>query len=225
MLRNMGNDLFVSDGKLRFLSTMIGVRMTVIRLPDGGLVLFDPVPIDDDLKSEIDSMGKVGFIIAPNKYHHLYVNHSAELYPDAEVYVAPGLPQRIKGLRYDAVLTDTPIPAWQGVMDQMIFTAMPMFNECVFLHIPSRTLLITDLAFNIHKADWTPAGIYLRLSGAYKKFGQSRLIKMAMRDKKKGRAMMDQLLSWDFDRIVMAHGDIIETGGKEKLRQAFAWLR
>jgi hypothetical protein len=32
------------------------------------------------------------------------------------------------------------------------------------------------------------------------------------------------MLAWNADRIVLAHGDNIESGGREVLRRAYAWL-
>jgi hypothetical protein len=31
---------------------------------------------------------------------------------------------------------------------------------------------------------------------------------------------IERMLAWDFDRIVMAHGDIVETGGRRMLIEA-----
>jgi hypothetical protein len=33
---------------------------------------------------------------------------------------------------------------------------------------------------------------------------------------------MAAILAWDFDRVIVGHGDVIERGGKEKLRAALA---
>ena len=38
------------------------------------------------------------------------------------------------------------------------------------------------------------------------------------------KASIQQVLEWDFDRIIVGHGEVVETGGKEALRQAYAWL-
>jgi hypothetical protein len=38
------------------------------------------------------------------------------------------------------------------------------------------------------------------------------------------REQVDRMLAWHFDRIVVAHGDAIETGRREVLRRAYAWL-
>ena len=44
------------------------------------------------------------------------------------------------------------------------------------------------------------------------------------RDKAAVRASVDRILAWDFDRAVVTHGDVVESGAKERLRDAFAWL-
>jgi hypothetical protein len=94
----------------------------------------------------------------------------------------------------------------------------PSINEVAFLHKPSRTLLLTDWLFNFNGAA-TPGGrpvdphLYLRLDGAYHGPRQSRLLRAFIADKHAARELGDRLLAWDFDRIIVCHGDIIDTGG------------
>jgi len=38
------------------------------------------------------------------------------------------------------------------------------------------------------------------------------------------RGSIDRILSWDFDRVTVTHGEMVETEGREELRAAFAWL-
>ena len=45
-----------------------------------------------------------------------------------------------------------------------------------------------------------------------------------VRDKKLARRQVDRMLAWDFDRIILAHGAPVESGGREVLRRAYAWL-
>ena len=40
----------------------------------------------------------------------------------------------------------------------------------------------------------------------------------------KGKPVIAQILNWDFDKIVLAHGDIVEEDAKEKFRAAFSWM-
>ncbi len=55
-------------------------------------------------------------------------------------------------------------------------------------------------------------------------FGPSRLFKISINDRQAARACVEQILSWDFDRIFLAHGQIIHSGGKDEFRRAFDWL-
>jgi hypothetical protein len=35
---------------------------------------------------------------------------------------------------------------------------------------------------------------------------------------------VDRILRWDFERVTMTHGDVLERGGREAVRAAFAYL-
>ena len=47
-------------------------------------------------------------------------------------------------------------------------------------------------------------------------FGEIRIIE---------EAAIDRVLGWDFDRITVTHGAVLETGGREALRRAYEPLR
>ncbi|MEM9217056.1 MAG: hypothetical protein AAGD25_22255 [Cyanobacteria bacterium P01_F01_bin.150] len=44
---------------------------------------------------------------------------------------------------------------------------------------------------------------------------------VATTEKKKLRTSIEQILDWDFERVIMAHGSIIEQNGKEKFKQGY----
>ena len=48
-------------------------RMVVAQLSNGSAMLYSPVPIDDALAAEIEAVGRVELVVAPNLFHHLYV--------------------------------------------------------------------------------------------------------------------------------------------------------
>ena len=50
------------------------------------------------------------------------------------------------------------------------------------------------------------------------------LERLLIRDRAAAREQVDRMLAWRPERIVLAHGDIIEAGGEEVLRRAYAWL-
>ena len=94
-------------------------------------------------------------------------------------------------------------------------------NECVFFHQTSRTLILTDTAFNFDESFPLPIRLVTRLGGGYKSLGPSLLEQIATKDKQKVKAAVEQVLAWDFERVIMAHGAIVEKGGKEKFRASY----
>ena len=97
-------------------------------------------------------------------------------------------------------------------------------NEVVLFHRPSRTLVVTDLCFNVHRSASSTARLFFRANGMWQRFGPSRLIRLlAPSDRVAMRSSIECILQWDFDRILPGHGDVVEHGGPAALRAA--WLR
>jgi hypothetical protein len=47
---------------------------------------------------------------------------------------------------------------------------------------------------------------------------------MMIRDRKAARESVAKILGWDFDRVIVTHGNVVESGGHEKVARAFAFL-
>jgi hypothetical protein len=68
--------------------------MTVVRLADRSLALISPVPIDDALSAEIEELGQVAYLLAPNLMHHLHLRAAFERYPGARLLGPAGLAKK-----------------------------------------------------------------------------------------------------------------------------------
>jgi len=222
-LRALDRGLFVATRPLRLWVGDIGCRMTAIRLADGGLFLHSPVPLDDATRQALDGAGRVSFLIGPSKVHHFYLGDYARAYPNALLCGAPGLPQKRKDLSFHWVLDDAVPPPWGDEIRMRLFRGAPMMNEMVFFHPATRTLLLTDLAFNV-PADGGSARWFHRLVGATG-FGPHRGVRFGIRDRRAARESLEAILAWDFDRVIVTHGEVLERGGKAALHEAFAFLR
>jgi hypothetical protein len=199
-------------------------RMTVIKLTDGGLFLHSPIGLDSGLRAELGGLGEVRAIVAPNRFHHLYAGDACAVYPNAKLYGALGLPVKRKDLNFAGMLGDEPRPEWRGDIEQHTVRGMPMLNEVVFFHPGSRTVIFTDLVFNIPQDRLWGIPIVTRLLGVSGHFGPSRLGRWLIRDKDAARAALGTIMRWDFDRVILAHGDVIESGGHKKVRDAFGFI-
>jgi hypothetical protein len=216
--------LWIAEMPAQKMGFEYGARMTVVRLPDGGLFLHSPIELGDPLKRELDALGPVRAIISPTRFHITHVPEFARAYPEARIYAAPGSESKLKGLLSPGVLGDTPEPAWAEVVDQAVFRGSSLYDEVDFFHWPSGTLILTDLLFNIPtNRSWTTR-VMAAMLGVLGRPSPSRSFRWTMRDKAAIRASLERILAWDFDRIILSHGDFVETGGKAVFRRAFAWL-
>jgi hypothetical protein len=222
--RSLAPDIWVADRPQRFYGLEVGTRMTVIRLAGGALLLHSPVELDAGLRAELDAIGPVRFVVAPNRVHHLYAGRVAEAYPNARLWVGPGLERKRPDLIYVAVLGDEAPPEWRGQVDQVFFRGRPYENEVVFFHRASRTLIICDLAFNFGPGTAAPTRLLMRLIRSFGRFGPSTLDPWLIKDRAAARASLEKILAWDFDRVVVAHGDVLERGGHDALGRGYRWL-
>ena len=224
LLGELTKNVWIAERPQRFYGLEVGTRMTVIRLADGSLLLHSPVSLGPELRRELDSIGRVRFAVAPNRVHHLHAGEVAEAYPEARLWVAPGLERKRPDLKFVGVLGDEAPAEWKEEVDQVFFRGRPYENEVVFLHRASGTLIMCDLAFNFGPRAAAPTRLLMRLLRSYGRFGPSKLDPLLIRDRRAARQSLERILAWDFDRVVVAHGDVLESGGRDALRQGYSWL-
>jgi hypothetical protein len=223
-LRELGADLFVADHPLVVGGLHLGTRTTLVRLGNGGLFVHSPGPADDSLQREVEKLGPVVALVAPNKMHHLFLPAWTRAFPQARTFGPPGLAAKLPSIRLDEELGNHPPSLFSDALDQHVVRGAPRLEEVAFLHRSSRTLLLTDLAFHLRRSESRFTRIAMRLNGGYGRFGTTRLLRSTFRDRSAARASLDLVLGWDFDRIVVAHGEVLDRGGREALREAYAWL-
>lgn len=224
MLRKLAENLWVEERSQRFYGLEVGARMTVMRLADGSLLLHSPVSLDPQLRRELDSLGAVRYAVAPNRFHHLYAGEVTKAYPEARLWLAPGVERKRPDLEFVDVLGDEAPEEWHDEVAQIFFRGRPFENEVTFLHRPSRTLVLCDLAFNFGPHAPPATRLLLRLVGGYGRFGPTRLDPILIRDRPAARQSFERILAWDFDRVVIAHGEVLEAGGPAALRVGYDWL-
>ncbi len=223
-LRNLATNLWVAERPLKLVVGDIGTRMTVIRLTDHSLFLHSPVALDVYTRRALDELGPVRHVVAPSKVHHFFVGDYIAAYPEARVYGAPGLAQKRKDLRFDEILSEQAPAAWRDDIEQHLFRGVPRMNEVVFFHRATRSLLLTDLAFNVAADNTATARLFYWLVGAAGRFGPHRMVRLMIHDRAAARDSVRKILAWDFDRVIVTHGDVLAQGGKARFAEAFAFL-
>lgn len=198
--------------------------MTVVRLADSKILLHSPIAVDSDLVRRIGELGTVAYLVAPNRFHHLFVGEWQGAFPDAAVYVAPGLETKRSDLEIAAVLTDQSEAGWADEVDQIVVDGFPFANEVVFFHRASATLIVCDLAFNVGAGSPLLTRLAFRVGGAYGRLSPTFLERLLVRNRAAFRSSLERILEWPFERVVVAHGEVSETGGREELVRAYSWV-
>jgi hypothetical protein len=224
MLQAIGSDLWVAEQPLRFLGLEVGARMTVVRLPGGKLLVHSPIAWTKSLDAELEELGTPAVLVAPNRFHHLFARSWQSAHPSARLYVAPGLDRRRPDLAIAGILGERPSAEWSEGLEQVRVEGFPMANEVVFFHGPSRALIASDLVFNIGSASPPLTRIAFRMMGAYGRPATTPMERLLIRDRAAFRRSLERILAWPIERLVVAHGAIVRTGGHAALAAAYAWL-
>jgi hypothetical protein len=220
--RAVVDGLWVVDRRLRMGGITMPTRMTVVRLRTGGLVLHSPVRLDAATRETIASLGPVTALVAPNAFHYLFLGEHVAAHPDATVYLAPGLRERRPDLPAGTVLGDEPPAAWAGDMAQIVFGPTRGPSEVVFFHRATATLILTDLAFGLAEPRSLLERAAWRIMGVGRGFGPSNTGRLIfLRDAPRTAPLLERILAWPFERIVVAHGEIVERDAREAFRRGF----
>ena len=222
--RELADGLFSIDRLLRLPGGVaIPTRSVAVRLADGGIVLLAPPHLDPKTREAVSNLGPIRALVAPNSFHYLGLDPWVATFPGAEVYLAPGLDRRRPELPPGRPLAPSPPPLWAGQLDQAVFGPQRGVSEVAFLHRASRSLLLTDLVFNIRGETDARSRFVWRLYGSWERFGPSRSVRWVLirGGSSQFSDFLGEIRAWDFDRIVMAHGDVVETGGQAKFAAAF----
>ena len=87
-LKPVGEAIWIADGPLvRFhylgMHLPFTTRMTLVRLRDGALWVHSPIALTPRLRLEVEALGPVRYLIAPNTFHYAFLIAWLTAYPDA----------------------------------------------------------------------------------------------------------------------------------------------
>ena len=223
-LQQLDQDIWLFERTVRFAGIPLPHTMTIIRLPNGGLFIHSPTKFDSSTASALASLGAIDSIVWPSWWHDMYLREYAAAYPNARLFGAPILVKWHRPMSTLRIL-DAASPVWAPVLDQVYVDRMRLFlDEFVFLHLASRSVIVADLAFNLdERRDWFTRWSF-GMVGAYPGCNIPWFYRLAPRDRRYLRAKIEYILEWDFDRLIVGHGSLVPTRGKEALRNAYRWL-
>ncbi|PTX56515.1 uncharacterized protein DUF4336 [Litoreibacter ponti] len=224
MLIPIGPKIWICDGPdiVAAAGFHYPTRMVVIALKSG-LFVWSPIAPTSGLLEAMRELGDVRYLIAPNHLHHMAMPAWARAFPEAAVYGAPGVGAKRPELDITE-MTDRPGP-WQSDLAQVLLPNR-ISDEIAFFHRESGTVLICDLLQQMPKgwfSGWRALVARLDLMTADAP-QVPRKFRLALGRGVVIREAVGRMLDWPAERVVMAHGPVIERDGQAFLKRSFKWL-
>jgi hypothetical protein len=187
------------------------------------VLAWSPVPLAEELGAFVRTRGGARFLVAPNSFHYLGLAGWQRAFPDASIWLAPGLRERAPEAPAGEELREGVATPFALALPHHTLDCGRGVAEAAFLHAASRTLILCDASFNLSPPPARARDrISARLMGIPFRFGPTRADRLILfTDRAAVAAWIERLCEWDFARVVMAHGEMLEAGPRE-LRAAFA---
>ncbi len=195
------------------------LRMLAIRLTDGRLCIVSPIPHPgEEAFRELDALGKVAFLCAPNHFHNLGLKPFLARYPHARCVASPAAIPRLKkvtGLDFEPFTVLKPfLPHGIEAVEPIGLKAGELWFE-VKDHTSGIALLcVCDAFFNMQDAKSPLWSLIFRIGGTMPGLKVSRVFRLlGVSDHKRYKAWIDH--RWQTFRpevLVPAHGDFYSSG-------------
>jgi hypothetical protein len=212
-LRQIAEGLWTAEDELRLPGGVrLPIRATIVVLPAGELLVHSPTPLGADLAAAVERLGRVAHLVAPNLLHHVSLSAWLARFPQARVWAVPGLERKRRDIPIAGLLDgdgDT-APPWAAHFAPRALAGCPGLRETVFFHAASRTLVCSDLLFNVRDPRGWATKLVLTLAGTRGRFAMSRAWRRYAADRAALSASLRRMLEWPFTRVIVGHGDVLE---------------
>ena len=188
-------------------------RMTVLKRPDGTLLFYNAVPVDDATLEQLQVLGRPAVLIVPNQYHSLDAPAFAHRLGLTAYCPAPAVDLLAPRLACQPI---TALPADPSLK---VFR-VDGFSTHEIVLVTGKTLIVADLVTNApHGKGFV--GFMMKLMGFTGPAPKLPLTvrKRVGRDLPAVRALMNELAGvGGLERLIPTHGNVIETNAREALR-------
>ena len=214
----LAENLWLLAYPLKMLGADLRRNVTLIRLRSGKLVIHSTAAFTPEEVAAICALGEPGWLLDGILRHDTFAKEGRAAFPGIP-YLAPAGFSDVVGFPTELIV---PAPVeWEGELLALEIQGAPEARDTALLHIPSRTLILTELVFNFGSDEplWTELLLRVAVGGEHHP-GMSRPVKAGVKDQAAFEISLATILGWGFDRVIVGHGDVLERDGKTKLRTA-----
>lgn len=254
-------DIYTADRPFIWNNIDVGGRATIIDLGGKSLWVHSPICLDEPTATSLAKLGTVDYICTPNYEHTKYASMWYNNDNQVNMWGCPGISEQVPDVpTWKEIPYGYRPPSWkheradhnlEGCWDTSKleclhidvehnpFTGKAFFNEVIFYHAPSKTLLTTDLFWNYPDGSGVPNFEFGRddtwelapqrdvpTGSLLWKFGMDKIYRpfyntLMVKDKAEYQRIADHILNvWDVETVVPCHGDILR--GKDFIRDVLS---
>lgn len=222
MLIKIDKNIWIKDSYFKSIGCKGSTRMTIVKTSDG-LLIHSPVDLTIAEVQQINKLGDVCAIVAPNLFHYMQFAACAQHFQNATCWAAEGLADKVNNLPKHHVL-DNQNPIFEN--DQVLQFQIQghKLNETIFFHQASNTLITADFLYNYQAEQFRTEKLFFRLLGCYGKPAIPFYHSLSISNKAQFSKSLGELFKLDIKRIIMSHGRIIETPSATHILKS-AWKK
>lgn len=188
---------------------------------NGRVILFSPGPFTEEEYKKIHDFGQVVAVVAPNMMHHKWAPVALAKFPQAKLFRPEGLEEKEPALAHRGEAFDRIGFLNFKDMEFQVIGGMPKIQECVFYFKQDKVLYVQDMVFHILKPASFLSGLMLTLAGTKGRLATSKLMNFLVKDEGVFKRDVAKVFDWNFDKVIMAHGEPLLQDGKFRLQEAY----
>ncbi len=218
----LAENIYTKNCQMRIIGLRSDRSMTVVTLPNEGTLVLSPDRYSPQHLAELEGFEPPFYCLIPSRFHSLFLSDYFHRCPDWQFFGLPSVLGEFSSHPNSFHnLAKLPLPL-SSQFNICVLRGIPRIDEVVLFHQLSRTLIVSDMLFNL-PAD---VDIFSKLAhsamGVYGRPAASRFFKSSIRDKCAFASSFAEVMKWDFVRVVVGHGQPVTENAREILMQSYA---
>lgn len=210
---NSMKDITLLSSVVKMPLMMLPVQTPIIHLSSANVMISPGSNLSDE---QIVKQNNITDIVGPNLFHCSGISKVQKFFPNSKTWAPTGIEKYKPNLKVNNILDDNSWP-YQSELALITLKGAPRINEFLFFHKKSKTLIVTDICFNLTEARGLGAWLILNIFGTYRRLAMSKLYLKGIIDKPAFEKSLSQIFLYDFENIIINHGQNITTNAREKL--------
>lgn len=225
-MQSIANDVWIirKSNEIKIFGDM-GVCATLIQYAPGQIMILSPTRFSESDKTQIRELGNISWLVSPNPFHHLFLRPAQEAFPTARLAGPVETARKRENLKFDLLFEGHgPWPWTSSTLTFRLTARRPLHEEFVFFHTPSKTLVVTDLLFNLQSEATGVQHFFRKLNNVDRGLAMSRLSQLTFNDRKALKNTLLQILDLKPANLIVAHGEPVIGDAEAQLRESLSWL-